>query len=75
MFLIITSAVTFGGLIAWLVIDHRRNKRINREHERINRERMADGQPPLSRKELGLDENVIFNQRQSKCGIPEEEKE
>jgi hypothetical protein len=53
--IVIAIAVVAGGMAAAFILHFARERRINREHKRINDERIADGLPPLSRKELGLD--------------------
>ena len=63
---IISIAVVGGGIIASLLLHFSRESRINREHKRINDERMANGLPPLSRKELGLDEEFDLNAKKEK---------
>jgi hypothetical protein len=52
--IVIAVAVVGGGIIAALVLHLASEARINREHKRLNDDRIADGLPPLSREELGL---------------------
>ena len=48
------AAVIGGGIIAALLVHFAREARINREHKRLNDERLQQGLPPASREELGL---------------------